>query len=326
MIPSHNMKIPFSISTKIINLCTDISFIVGQCEGLKVSPPSPELRRQNRIRTIQSSLAIEGNRLSESQVTDIFDNKRVIGPAKDILEVKNAIKAYALIRSYDIYSLKSMLKAHSTLMQDLIKETGTLRSSNVGVFKGDNVVHMAPKYLMVPELMDNLFHFLRKERDLHAFIKSSIFHYELEFIHPFSDGNGRIGRLWQSAILLNTYPVFEYIPVESMIKKKQKEYYRALQLSDRKGNSTAFIEFMLITIKDAMEDFIKNARPGPQNSKTRLSLAKQNFGKQFFSRKDYIQFHKIISSATASRDLLFGAKNKILQKSGHKALTRYRFK
>jgi Fic family protein len=161
------MKIPFNITSKIINLSTEISRIVGQCEGLKVSPPNPELRRHNRIKTIQSSLAIEGNRLSESQVTDIFDNKRVIGPPKDILEVKNAIKAYAAIRSYDIYSLKSMLKAHDILMKGLIKEAGNLRSDNVGIFKGNNVVHMAPKAIMVPNLMGNLFNFLKKEKELH---------------------------------------------------------------------------------------------------------------------------------------------------------------
>ena len=320
------MKIPINITSKLVNLCADISRIVGQCDGLKVSPPSPDLRRHNRIRTIQSSLSIEGNTLSLSQVTDIFNNKRVIGPAKDILEVKNAIKAYSSIRSYNIYSSKSMLKAHKILMQGLTKDAGTLRSSNVGILKGNNVVHMAPTCIMVPKLIGNLFNFLKTEKGLHVFIKSSIFHYELEFIHPFSDGNGRIGRLWQSAILLNTYPIFEYVPVESMIKRKQKKYYRALQLSDKKGNSSPFIEFMLITIKEAMEDFIKDARPEPQNSETRLSLAKQNFTRQFFSRKDYILFHKTISSATASRDLLSGVKNRILQKSGHKALTRYRFK
>ncbi len=319
------MKPPYTITSKILKLCTDISRIVGQCEGLKISPPRPQLRKQNRIKTIQSSLAIEGNRLSESQVTDLIDNKSIIGPTKDILEVKNAIKAYASIKTYDIYNLQSLLSAHKIIMQGLIKDAGKLRSSNVGVIKGEKIMHMAPKYTMVPKLVNNLFDFLKKEKDTHTFIKSSVFHYELEFIHPFSDGNGRIGRLWQSAILLNAYPIFEFVPIESLIKRKQKDYYHALEASDKKGASTFFIEFMLAIIREAMEEFIKDIRPSPQTHKTRLASAQQHFSKTFFSRKEYIQFHKNISSATASRDLSFGIKNKILQKSGQKALTRYKF-
>jgi Fic family protein len=319
------MKPPFNITSQIVNLCTDISRIVGQCEGLTLSPLAPQLRRHNRIRTIQSSLAIEGNILSESQVTDILENKRVIGPAKDILEVKNAVKAYDLMKTYDIYSLKSFLSAHKILMQGLIEDAGKIRSRNVGVVKGKEVVHMAPKYTMVPKLLDSLFYFLKQEKETHSFIKSSIFHYELEFIHPFSDGNGRIGRLWQSAILLNAYPIFEFVPVESMVKIKQKEYYRALALSDKKGNSTPFIEFMLKTILQCLEEFIKDIRLSPQNSQTRLSFAQEHFSKSFFSRKDYMLLHKTISSATASRDLSFGVKNKLLKKSGQKALTMYQF-
>ncbi|MFH2084989.1 MAG: Fic family protein, partial [Candidatus Omnitrophota bacterium] len=143
--------------------------------------------------------------------------------------------------------------------------------------------------------------------------------------HPFSDGNGRMGRLWQSAILINTYPVFEFIPLESLIKDKQKEYYEALSTSDQKGESTVFIEFMLMIIKDAIEEFVKEIRTAPQTCKTRLASAVQHFAKVFFSRKEYMQFHKDISSATASRDLLFGIKNKILKKSGCASLTRYKF-
>lgn len=320
------MKPPFNITPKILKLCTDISRIIGQCEGLKLSPLRPQLRRQNRIKTIQSSLAIEGNRLSESQVTDLLDNKRVIGPGKDILEVKNAIKAYDSIKTYDIYNLKSLLSSHKTLMQGLIKNAGKLRLSNVGVMKGNKIMHMAPEYTMVPKLVNDLFDFLKKEKDIHVFIKSSVFHYELEFIHPFPDGNGRVGRLWQSAILLNAYSIFEFVPIESLIKRKQEAYYHALKVSDKKGASTFFIKFMLTIIQEAMEEFVKDTRPLPQTYKTRLTSAQQHFSKTFFSRKEYMQFHKNISSATASRDLLFGTKGKILQKSGQKALTLYKFK
>ncbi|MEA2081509.1 MAG: Fic family protein [Elusimicrobiota bacterium] len=319
------MKPPFKITSKIVNLCAGISRVIGQCEGLKAFPPTPQLRRHNRIKTIHASLAIEGNSLSESQVTDIIDNKKVLGPVQDILEVKNAVKVYDLIKQYDVSSLKSLLSAHKTLMKHISTDAGKLRAGNVVVMKGRKIIHMSPKYTQVPRLISNLLEFLKKEKDVHPFIKSSVAHYELEFIHPFSDGNGRMGRLWQSAILINDYPVFEFIPVESLIKIKQKAYYKALSISDKKGESTAFIEFMLTAIKEAIEEFIKDIRPVPQTCKTRLISAAQHFGKVYFSRKKYMQFHKDISPATASRDLLFGVKSTVLQKAGSRALTRYKF-
>jgi len=285
--------------------------------------PQPKLRRQSRIKTVFSSLAIEGNRLTEEQVTDLINNKRVIGPKKDILEVKNAIRVYELIRSYKAGKLISLLQAHKIMMENLIEDAGRLRTRNVGIFQGNKIAHMAPKYQMVPRLMENLFSFIKKKDNLHPLIKSSIFHYELEFIHPFSDGNGRLGRLWQTIILLNFHPIFEYIPIESIVKNKQKQYYRALAQSDKTGSSTKFIEFMLQAIYLATQTFFKDFRSSPQTAKSRIMLARDHFKKQTFSRKDYLSFHKNISSATASRDLLYGAKHKLLKKSGQKALTKY---
>ncbi len=319
------MKPPFKIIPKIVNLCSEISRLIGQCEGLKLSVPSPQLRRHNRIKTIHSSLSIEGNTLSESQITDIVDHKRVVGPKKDIQEVKNAIRAYQQIRKYNIYDLKSLLFSHKLLMQGLSKDAGKLRSTNVGIMKGKKVVHMAPKHNLVSELIHRLFLFLKSKDDVHPLIKSSVFHYELEFIHPFTDGNGRVGRLWQSAILLNDHSVFEFVPIESVIKKRQIKYYQALEKSDRKGDSTTFIVFMLDAIREAMEGFISESIPQTQTSKIRLTLARSHFKKRIFSRMDYIKLHKTISTATASRDLLRGVKTKILKKAGKKALTKYQF-
>jgi Fic family protein len=316
---------PFQITADGLNLCAEINRLLGQFEGLKIPVPQPQLRRQSRIKTIFSSLAIEGNCLTEQQVTDLINNRRVIGPAKDILEVKNAIKVYDLIQDFKFDQMASLLKAHQIMLNGLADDAGQLRTRNVGIFKGDEVAHLAPKYQLVPKLMADLFAFLKRKDKLNPLIKSSVFHYELEFIHPFSDGNGRMGRLWQTVILLSYHPLFAYIPVESIIKKKQKEYYKVLGHADKTGDSTQFIEFMLKVVLDAVQDLLANVKPQAQSPNTRLKLATDHFKKKSFSRKDYLVFHKNISTATASRDLLFGIKHKILKKSGSQALTRYRF-
>lgn len=199
---------PFTLDNTILNLATEITLLLGQYEGLALPVPKPELRKHNRIRTIQSSLAIEGNTLSVEQVTDIINHKRVIAPKKDILEVKNAVQAYNQLAQFDVLSLDSLLMAHKILMRGLLQNAGKLRTGNVGVKSGETIIHMAPPYAEVPNLMNHLFSFLKREEDLHPLVKSSVFHYELEFIHPFIDGNGRIGRLWQSAILYHYRSIF----------------------------------------------------------------------------------------------------------------------
>ncbi|OGC09795.1 cell filamentation protein Fic [candidate division WOR-1 bacterium RIFCSPLOWO2_12_FULL_45_9] len=316
---------PFQITAEILNLCAEINRLLGQFEGLKMPVPQPQLRRQSRIKTIFSSLAIEGNRLTEKQVTDLINNRRVIGPQKDILEVKNAIKAYDLIHTYKYSQFGSLLKAHQVMLNGLTEDAGSLRIRNVGIFKGDEVAHLAPKYQLVPKLMGDLFAFLKRRDNLNPLIRSSVSHYELEFIHPFSDGNGRMGRLWQTVILLKYHPLFEYIPVESIVREKQKEYYKILAQADKVGDSTRFIEFMLKVIFQAAREFLANVKPQTETAKTRLKLAGEHFQKNPFSRKDYLAFHKNISTATASRDLLFGVKQKILKRSGARALTIYQF-
>ncbi len=325
MILSLHMKPPFEISSKMLNLCVEISQIIGRLEAHQMSPPKPILMRKNRIKTVQASLAIEGNALTEEQVTAILEHKRVLGPEKEILEVQNAFQAYEMIPQYRVIQTASLLKAHKTLMKNLIPDAGKFRNSSVGVMQGARVVHIAPKANRVPQLMDDLFQFLKEDKETHPLIKSSIFHYEFEFIHPFSDGNGRMGRLWQTTLLYNFHSMFEFIPIESVIKQKQQAYYKALEVSDKEGNSNSFLEFMLETILQTCQKFFVEYQPQPETQETRILNAKKKLGKKLFTRKDYTALYKSLSTATASRDLQFGVKQKILKKSGNQATTRYRF-
>ncbi len=320
------MRLPFTLTPRILNLASEISLLLGRYEGLRAPVPQPKLRRQNRIRTIQGSLAIEGNTLDLDQVTAIFENKRVVGPGKDILEVQNAIRLYESLDKFNPGSVKDLLRAHALLMKALAADAGKFRSGAVGIIKGSKVSHVAPPAKQLPRLIDELFHFLNSEKELSPLIKACVFHYEFEFIHPFSDGNGRMGRLWQSVILMKHHGAFEYIPVESLVKKRQATYYRVLGQCDKKGDSTLFIEFSLETIKDALKDFLKHLKPASETPESRLSLARSEFQGRVFTRGDYIQFFKNISTATASRDLARGTSQKILAKTGTKAVASYRFK
>ena len=319
------MRPPFELTGAMLELCMEISRLLGQYEGIKLPKPKPMLIRRNRIRTIQSSLEIEGNRLSESQVTAILDHKRVIGLAKDILEVQNAVKAYERLPHYKPYQMGSLLQSHKLMMQGLVPDAGRLRSTNVGILKGSRVSHVAPKPSLVQGLMRDLFDFIRDDKNIHPLIKSCVFHYELEFIHPFSDGNGRVGRLWQSVLLLHCHPLFEFAPVESLIKKKRRAYYQALELSDKRGRSTDFVLFMLETIRESLETLLSELQPILETSESRVQRAQGHFGKRLFSRKEYLQFQKTISTATASRDLSRAVKRGLLKKTGDKALAEYSF-
>jgi Fic family protein len=263
--------------------------------------PEARLRRENRIKTIQSSLAIEGNTLNIENVTAILEDKRIIGPPKDILEVQNAIKAYDELRTFNPYKKEDLLKAHKLIMRGLVENAGQFRKSQVGIMKGKNVAHIAPTFDMVPGLMNDLFEYLKKDDDLEI-IKSCVFHYELEFIHPFKDGNGRMGRYWQTRILMNINPIFEYAPIEKMIKDNQQEYYDVLAICDNTGKSTIFIEFMLDIVNQTLKETITDSRPkSPDyNLRSENALSKLN---DWFDRKEYMNVCKGISTATASRDL-----------------------
>ena len=319
------MKPPFSITPEILRLVGEIERLIGRIEGFEQPKPQPHLRKANRVRTIQGSLAIEGNTLDIDQVTALLEGKLVIGRKEEIREALNAIATYDMMAKFDPFSPESLLKAHQTMMDQLIPDSGKWRTRNVGILKGSNVSHIAPKADRVPHLMDDLFHFLRAD-DIHPLIQSCVFHYELEFIHPFQDGNGRIGRFWQTLLLYHYHTAFEFIPIESLIRDHQQEYYAALEASDRSGDSTAFVHFSLGIILQSLEDFFSSFSPKPLSATERISRAKEHFVHREFSRKHYLELYKTISTATASRDLKQATEAGMLSKSGEKSLTLYRFR
>ena len=265
---------PFEITSKIIELISNISEKIGEINSLQDSPYHVQLRKENRIKTIHSSLAIENNSLSLKQITAIIDGKRVLGNPNEIKEVKNSIQAYDLLLSLNPYKEEDLLKAHNLMMQDLVERNGKYRTDGVGIFDGERVVHMAPPADRVPELMGDLFAWL-KTSDTHPLIKSCVFHYEFEFIHPFQDGNGRMGRLWQTVILKEWKEVFAWLPVETLVKENQKEYYSVLGVSDSVANSTKFIEFMLTLILNTIEEIIKTETRVTQKVTVKVTVNQQ---------------------------------------------------
>ena len=315
-----SMKPPYDITPKILKLISTISEKIGEVNANYLSKQSPQLRKQNRIKTIQSSLQIEGNTLTEDQITALIDNKRIIGPEKDVLEVLNAIKVYNELNKYKLYSEKDFLNAHASLMNGLIKNAGKYRNQSVGIVKGNDIEHVAPPFQNVPYLMKDLFEYLKDDQEL-TLIKSCVFHYEMEFIHPFIDGNGRMGRLWQTVILINDYQIFEFLPFETLISATQDEYYRSLSMSDKTGKSTPFIEYMLGVIEKSLSQLLNyNNRILKDTDRLEYFL---NQGYKEFSRKDYMNVFKDIASATASRDLKKGIELNLFKSSGQLNKTKY---
>lgn len=315
-----SMKPPYDISPKILKLISSISEKIGEVNANYLSKQSPQLRKQNRIKTIHSSLQIEGNTLTEEQITALIENKRVIGPEKDVLEVLNAIKVYEKLDEYRFSSDKSFLKAHLQLMNGLIESAGKYRKQGVGIVKGTKVEHVAPPHENVPHLMNDLFEYLKDSDEL-TLIKSCVFHYEMEFIHPLLEGNGRMGRLWQTLILMNEYPVFEFLPFETLISQTQDEYYKSLVLSDKSGKSTFFIEYMLSVIEKSLESLLN------YNNRIFTAIDRLEFflklGVKEFTRKDYMNIFKDLSSATASRDLKKGIGLNMFESIGNLNKTKY---
>lgn len=244
----------FDITPKILNLTAEICAKIGEYNAAKPLNVSPKLRKENRIRTIHSSLAIESNSLSLGQVTDILNGKRILGNPLEIAEIKNAADAYNLMFQLNPMNIDDLLKAHRLMMKDLITENGSFRNGNVGVFDGDCLIHAAPPAKFVPQLISDLFEWY-KDSSLHPLVKSAAFHYEFEFIHPFSDGNGRMGRMWHTLLLGAWNEVFFWLPIEELIKERQEEYYSSLGRSDSSGSSTDFIEMMLEIIYDSLNAF-----------------------------------------------------------------------
>ncbi|HBG39306.1 MAG TPA: cell filamentation protein Fic, partial [Clostridiaceae bacterium] len=262
-------KPPFHMTDKITNLVAEISEQVGRVTVLSHGNLNPHLRKENRIRTIHSSLAIEHNSLSLEQVTAIIDGKHILGNPNEIKEVHNAYETYEMMLNLNPASVDDLLKAHKMMMNGLIPENGRFRSGDVGVFDGDVVVHMAPPANLVPGQIHDLFAW-HQNSEMHPLIKSAIFHYEFEFIHPFADGNGRMGRMWHSLLLGQWKELFYWLPIEELIRTRQKEYYDALGKSDKEADSSAFVELMLEIIADTLKQItvVGNAESTPQSDMT----------------------------------------------------------
>ena len=248
---SEPYKPPYSLSDHAINRVSQISELIGSLLVTNVMKSNPKLRRNNRVRTIHASLAIENNSLTLDQVTAIINGKRVLGPPSEILEVQNAYQAYERLMELNPYMVEDLLLAHSMLMRDLVKEAGKFRSGGVGIFAGNHLIHMAPPADFVPQQIYELIQWT-KNSEVHPLVKSCVFHYEFEFIHPFSDGNGRMGRMWQTLLLSQWKPFLAWLPVESIIRDNQEQYYQVLAQCDKSADSGAFISFMLDAIYKAL--------------------------------------------------------------------------
>ena len=253
-------KPPFTITNQMLSLCISITEKVGQINNYQSLKRMPILRKNNRIKSIHSSLAIEANSLSLNQVKDVIEGKVVMGPRKEIQEVKNAYNLYSMFDKLNCYSEKDLLLAHSVLTYLIDEESGKYRNHGEGVFDGDKIIFVAPPENMVPTLMKDLFNWLKNDKETPLLIKSCIFHYEFVFIHPFGDGNGRTARFWQNLLLSNWNSVFEFIPLESQIHKYQSEYYNKIDLCHKKGNSNEFIEFILLMLNEILDEVLLSSQ------------------------------------------------------------------
>ena len=300
----RNRKPPFEITTAILDEVAEIAELVGHVNASQGLSANPMLRRSNRIRTIYSSLAIEQNTLSLEQVTAVLSGKRIIAPPKDIAEVKNAYEIYEMMGSLDPYSVDDLLTAHGVMTRGLVDESGCFRSRSAGVAdKQGNVLHFGTLPDYVPGLVMELLDWVR-DSDFHMLIKSCVFHYELELIHPFADGNGRIGRLWHTLLLTQWKPMFAWLPVESMIHDRQDEYYQAINRSNNEAESTAFIEFMLSAIKEALLEAVQLGNTENMSAEEQRWLQIERFLKKHgtITNADVREMLGV-SSATANRVL-----------------------
>ena len=303
----RNKKPPFEITNQIIDRVAEIAELVGR---LTVSSPlssNPTLRRANRIRTIHGSLAIEQNTLTLEQVTTVLNGKHVLAPPKDIAEVKNAYEIYERLEELDPYSVDDLLTAHGIMTRGLVEESGMFRTRPVGVVDSEgHVLHFGTLPQYVPDLVLELLDWV-KTSEVHMLIRSCVFHYELELIHPFADGNGRVGRLWHTLLLSKWNPAFAWLPVESIIHDRQPEYYAAINASNDAGEATVFIEFMLSAIKASLIETIKTS-DGMSDGKMDKATLRWRKIEEFLKTHDYIMNADVrdlcgVSAATANRIL-----------------------
>ena len=259
----ENYKPPFSITNRMLEYVSEIMEKIGKIDNYKNFEKMPNLRRNNKIKSIHSSLAIEANSLSLDETKAVIDGKLVLGPEKEIQEVLNAYEAYEMIGSFDPYSIDDLKKIHGVMTKNLVSISGNFRTGNEGVRDGatGNIVHVCPPPEQVSILMHQLFDWMKDNKDeVHPLILSSVFHYEFVFIHPFQDGNGRMSRIWQNALLTEWKDFFEYLPIESELKKYQSEYYAAIDESNKNANPNAFIEFMLRMINSVLDELIETSK------------------------------------------------------------------
>ena len=320
---------PFKITNDILNLVYEIGELVGKISAEKEFEKNLTLRKENRIKTIYSSLAIEQNTLTLEQVTDVINGKRVLAPLKDIKEVQNAYEIYERLEELDENSMKDLLLAHKIMTSELIKESGRFRSKNAGVYQGEKLIHMGTLPEYIPELINNLFLWLKNSKE-HPLIKAAVFHYEFEFIHPFQDGNGRIGRLWHSLILSKWKKFFAWLPIESLVQKYQKEYYIVINNSNKDGESTEFILFMLEIIKETLIELVETQKMTDKvidkmtdKNKERVKLLMKYLGQNDSISNKEAQSLLGISEATARRFLNSLVKENLLVAVGEYKARKY---
>ena len=318
----RNQKPPFEITNQMIDYVAEIAELVGKLSAVSLLSANPTLRRSNRIRTIHGSLAIEQNTLSLEQVTAVLNGKHVFAPPKDIAEVKNAYEIYERLDELNPYSVDDLLTAHGILTRGLVEESGVFRSRPVGVVDSEgHVLHFGTLPQYVPDLVMELLDWV-KTSEVHMLIRSCVFHYELELIHPFADGNGRVGRLWHTLLLSKWNPAFAWLSVESIIHDRQQEYYAAINASNDAGESTEFIEFMLSAIKASLIDAISTS---DEMSDGKMDTATLRWKKieEYLKTHDYIMNADVrelcgVSSATANRILsLLIDKEKLIRNYFH---------
>lgn len=302
-----NQNPPFEITNKIIEYVAEIAELVGRLTSTERLSASPALRRSNRIRTIHGSLAIEQNTLTLEQVTAVLNGKRVIAPPKDIAEVQNAYQIYERLDELNPYSIDDLLTAHAVMLRGLVDEAGIFRSQSVGVVnQAGHILHFGTLPQYISDAMSNLMDWLQNS-NIHILIRSCVFHYEFELIHPFADGNGRMGRLWHTLLLSKWNPMFAWLPVESIIHDRQQEYYEAINASNGAGESTVFIEFMLSAIKASLIDAI-NTNDEMSDGKIDKVTLRWHKIQEYLKTHDYIMNADVrelcgVSAATANRIL-----------------------
>ena len=317
------MQSPYTITPLIIELVAAISEKIGEANANHLDRPPPGLRESNRIKTVQATLGIEGSVLSTDQIRAIIENKLVNGPAKCILEVKNALETYNRLDQFNATSLSSLLRAHKLIMAGLIDSPGKLRARHRQITGEERPACAGLEGKMVKPFLLSLFEYLRNSVDL-PLVKSCVFHYELDSIQPFTVGNGRIGRLWQTIILREYYSVFEFLPVETIMWREKDRYFATLNKNNFLGKSTSFIEFMLGAILETLKELL-SGRILSLTATERIERYRAEIGDRSFSRKEYLGKYRNISTATASRDLRDGVKRKILKMTGDKRTSIYRF-